>query len=124
MKEAGDANLLELLQYEEKMGFSWKIEWERKIAGIWDKDNSGRIAHLLGYMSMQQLINRVEKYEVQLYSKSRGYREFEQALKKYDDYLKMREELGYDMTNEVFLYPKDLQKKHQERQGRRKNSHC
>lgn len=114
VKEAGDANLLELLQYEEKMGFSWKIEWERKIAGIWDKDNSGRIAHLLGYMSMQQLINRVEKYEVQLYSKSRGYREFEQALKKYDDYLKMREELGYDMTNEVFLYPKDLQKKHQE----------
>ncbi len=114
VKEAGDANLLELLQYEEKMGFSWKIEWERKIAGIWDKDNSGRIAHLLGYMSMQQLINRVEKYEVQLYSKSRGYREFEQALKKYDDYLKMREELGYDMTNELFLYPKDLQKKHQE----------
>lgn len=114
VKEAGDANLLELLQYEEKMGFSWKIEWERKIAGIWDKDNSGRIAHLLGYMSMQQLINRVEKYEVQLYSKSRGYREFEQALKKYDDYLKMREELGYDMTNEVFIYPKDLQKKHQE----------
>ena len=114
VKEAGDANLLELLQYEEKMGFSWKIEWERKIAGIWDKDNSGRITHLLGYMSMQQLINRVEKYEVQLYSKPRGYREFEQALKKYDDYLKMREELGYDMTNEVFLYPKDLQKKHQE----------
>lgn len=114
VKEAGDANLLELLQYEEKMGFSWKIEWERKIAGIWDKDNSGRITHLLGYMSMQQLINRVEKYEVQLYSKPRGYREFEQTLKKYDDYLKMREELGYDMTNEVFLYPKDLQKKHQE----------
>ncbi len=114
VKEAGNANLLELLQYEEKMGFSWKTEWERKIARIWDKDNRGRITHLLGYMSMQQLINRVEKYEDQLYSKPRGYREFEQVLKKYDDYLKMREELGYDMTNEVFLYPKDLQKKHQE----------
>lgn len=26
----------------------------------------------------------------------------------------MREELGYDMTNEVFIHPKDLDEKHQE----------
>lgn len=114
VKEEGDCRLLEMLQYEEKMGFSWKPEWERKIKKIWDKDNCKRVTHMLGYMTMQQLLNRVEKYEIQLYSDPKGYKEFEQILKKYDDYLIMREELGYDMTNEVFLYPKDLQKKHQE----------
>ena len=114
VKEQGDHDMLEMLQYEEKMGFSWKTEWERKIKKIWDKDNKKRITHMLGYMTMQQLLNRVEKYETQLYSEPKGYKEFEQTLKKYDDYLIMREELGYDMTNEVFLYPKNLQDKHQE----------
>lgn len=69
---------------------------------------------MLTYMSMQQLINRVEKYEKQLYKKPKENHEFEQTLKEYDDYLRMREELGYDMTNEVFLYPRDLHTKHQE----------
>ena len=112
--EKGNCIMLEILQYEEKMGFSWKPEQENQIRKIWDRDNKKRIMHMLGYMSMQQMLNRIEKYENQLFGEPKGSREFEQTLKKYDDYLKIREELGYDMTNEVFLYPKDLQKKHQE----------
>ncbi len=112
--EKGDCRTLEILQYEEKMGFSWKPAQENQIRKIWDSDNKKRITHMLGYMSMQQMMNRIEKYENQLFGESKGNREFEQTLKKYDDYMKMREELGYDMTNEVFLYPRDLQKKHQE----------
>lgn len=114
VKAAGDPNLLEMLQYEEKMGFSWKTEWEKQLSYIWSKNIQKRVEHMLRYMTMQQLMNRIEKYKAQLFKDKTRYRESEQTICKYDDYLKLREELGYDMTNEVFLYPKDLQEKHQE----------
>ena len=113
IKAAGDPDLLEILQYEEKKGLSWKPEWENKLLELWNRENAKRIEHMLSYMTMQQLINRLDKYGKQL--KFSGWRgKLEQTIIKYDDYLQMREELGYDMTNEVFIYPRDLQEKHDE----------
>lgn len=114
VKENGDPELLELLQYEEKMGYSWKPEWEKQLCRIWSKDNKKRIEEMLRYMTMQQLLNRIEKYEAQLYGEEKYFRSYEETFLKYSDYLRMRRELGYDMTNEVFIHPKDLQEKHQE----------
>lgn len=114
IKENGDPDLLELLQYEEKMGYSWKPEWEKQLRRIWSRDNKKRIEEMLRYMTMQQLLNRIKKYEAQLYGEKEYFRSYEATFLKYSDYLRMREELGYDMTNEVFIHPKDLQEKHQE----------
>lgn len=114
IKENGDPDLLELLQYEEKMGYSWKPEWEKQLRRIWSRDNKKRIEKMLRYMTMQQLLNRIKKYEAQLYGEKEYFRSYEATFLKYSDYLRMREELGYDMTNEVFIHPKDLQEKHQE----------
>lgn len=69
---------------------------------------------MLRYMTMQQLLNRIKKYEAQLYGEKEYFRSYEATFLKYSDYLRMREELGYDMTNEVFIHPKDLREKHQE----------
>lgn len=115
IKAKGNYTLLEILQYEEKMGFSWNEKQEEKIALIWswDWETKKRITHLLTYMTVQQLINRVEKYSKQFYKKT-GNTEFRWILIEYDDYLRLREELGYDMTNEVFIYPKELHEKSQE----------
>ena len=58
-------------------------------------------------MSLKQLMNRIEKYKSQ-----QGYYTDSEIIGRYYDYLQMREELGYDMRNEVFLYPKNLKEKH------------
>ena len=87
VKENGDPELLELLQYEEKMGYSWKPEWEKQLCRIWSKDNKKRIEEMLRYMTMQQLLNRIEKYEAQLYGEEKYFRSYEETFLKYSDYL-------------------------------------
>lgn len=114
VKEKGDPELLEILQYEEKMEFSWKSEWEDLFRWKWDKNTEKRITRMLKYMTMQQLVNRTWKYTGELTDSAKGKEEFWQTFLKYSDYLRMRQELGYDMTNEVFIHPKDLDEKHQE----------
>ena len=114
IKENGDPELLAILQYEEKKGYSWKPEWEKQICRIWSGNNKKRIDEMLRYMTMQQLQNRIKKYETQLYGEKRRYSSYEETLILYSDYLRMREVLGYDMANEVFIHPKDLREKHQE----------
>ena len=114
VKEKGDSELLEILQYEEKMEFQWKPEWEDLFRGKWDKNTEKRITRMLKYMTMQQLVNRTWKYTGELTDSAKGKGEFWQTFLEYSDYLRMREELGYDMTNEVFIHPKDLDEKHQE----------
>ena len=60
-------------------------------------------------MSLQKLINRTRKYQDQ-----KEYYSNYAVMSAYRDYLQMRQELGYDMTNEVYLYPKNLKRKHDE----------
>ena len=117
IKAAGDIRILETLQFEEKQGYTWKPEQEDWVAEIMDSKIKGRLRHLLQYMTLQQLMNRTEKYARQKNGESfRSEQQHcawkESVLREYDDYLSMREELGYDMTNSVFLYPRDLEQAH------------
>lgn len=67
------------------------------------------IDELLKYMTLEQLMNRIEKYKAE----KDGYNRSDyEVYSHYRDYLIMREELGYDMTNSVFLYPKNLKRSH------------
>ena len=119
----GDINLLEILLMEEKQGYDFTIEQEEfllQLKGYYQMDK--KVRYLLQYMTLQQLINRVEKYRNKhtYYSKN-------EVIGSYYDYLQMRQELGYDMTNQVYLYPKDLKAKHdemvKERNARRDELH-
>lgn len=116
IKAHGDVNLLKTLQFEEKQGYTWKQEQEEWVAEIMDSKIKGRLRHLLQYMTLQQLMNRTEKYARQKNGESFRSEQHcawkESVLREYDDYLSMREELGYDMTNSVFLYPRDLEQAH------------
>lgn len=117
IKAHGDVNLLKALQFEEKQGYTWKQEQEEWIAETLDKGMKNRLKHLLKYMTLQQLINRVEKYAKQKYEPvPEGWKSYgnykRNVIQEYDDYLSMREELGYDMTNSVFIYPRDLEQVH------------
>ena len=110
LKEAkGDTEWLEILQYVEKNSCKWNTEQEGWIKYNWGLDHGKMLDVFLKYMTVQKLMNRVKKYREQTNFYSDRY-----VLREYRDYLKMREELGYDMKNEVFLYPRNLHEKHQE----------
>lgn len=110
VENRGDLTLLEILQMEEKKNINYTPEQEKFLIGAFMYYNGRKqVDYLLKFMSLQQLMNRLEKYRYQ-----NGYYGENQVLGRYVDYLQMREELGYDMTNEVFLYPKNLKEKHDE----------
>lgn len=100
----GNIKLLRILQYEQKIGTRWNVEQEEFAGKYMDE-----LPVFLKYMSLQQLMNRVGKY-----INNGDYKSELMAVAHYRDYLKMREELEYDMTNEVYIHPKNLRKKHDE----------
>ena len=81
--------------------YSWNLKHAWKAFGDISK-----------YMTVQQAYNRVDKYYKA--QKKKEWTKRSDVLLEYRDYLKMREENGYDMTNSVFLHPKNLKKAHDE----------
>lgn len=65
-----------------------------------------KAAICLKYMTPKQLVNRVNKYSKDLKIRQR------ETLNTYSDYLHMKEELGYDMTNSIYVYPRNLKAEH------------
>lgn len=104
IKAKGDMSLLPVLQYEQKNGVRWNEEEEQFAVECMDN-----LPVLLRYMSIRQLMNRIEKY-----SKEKNSYGVEATVRRYRDYLLMREELGYDMSNEIYIHPKNLRNKHDE----------
>lgn len=73
------------------------------------------VISVLRYMPFQKFINRVEKYAgVKFNDKTctGAINSLSSVTGTYIDYLNMREELGYDMTNTVYLFPKDIKAAH------------
>lgn len=69
-------------------------------------------ADISKYMTVQQAYNRVDGYYKT--QKKKEWTKRSDVLTEYRDYLKMRAENGYDMTNSVYLHPKNLKKAHNE----------
>lgn len=63
---------------------------------------------ILKYMSLEKMENRCKKYAEEYGGIMSS------AIQEYADYLKMRAGLGYDMTNEVYLHPKNLKGSYKE----------
>lgn len=82
-------------------------EYQWKLKRAW-KD----FGEVSKYMTIVQAYNRVEGYYRS--QKKKEWTTRADALREYKDYLNMRAENGYDMTNSVYLHPKDLKKAHKE----------
>ena len=73
-------------------------------------------------MSIKRVINQLAKYVgykspddlEENYRKILGYHHLHERAGKYLDYLQMRIELGYDLNNNVYSKPRDLDAAHQE----------
>lgn len=111
VEQQGDPRILKSMQYEEKNNVRYTDEQRKWLVNLIEMYNGQKYLNkFLQYMTLQQAMNRIAKYE----QEDEGFRYIGKIEARYYDYLVMREELGYDMTNEVFIYPKNLIEKHNE----------
>ena len=112
IRKHGDIPTLETLQTEKRMNAAWT---EEEIEQLTETQlGRGQLEIVLTYMSLRQLLNRVQKYSGCVYGT--GLRCAVDMLRStattYVDYLTMRQALGYDMTNTVYLQPRNLGEAH------------
>ena len=110
----GRDSVLRIYQAEKRIGTRFSeglIESIITFYGSYDW-NLNNFEEVCKYMSLQQAYNRVEDYYRG--QKKKEWTKREDVLREYRDYLNMRAENGYDMTNSVYLHPKNLKKAHNE----------
>ena len=95
---------LDLYQAEKKSGEHWNDEIAEFFIMINLKEAD--ITFFNRFMSSRQLKNRIEEYAKGMKNNLRD------TATTYLDYLHMREENGYDMTNSIYIHPKDLIRAH------------
>lgn len=108
----GDIGLLKAMQIEKSMQQTWTEEQIEKLAET--RLTKERVTMIMRYMTLQKLLNRIEKYAGCEYGTkcSVTVDRIRSIATTYADYLSMRETLGYDLHNTVYQYPKDLNANH------------
>lgn len=114
IEKKGERKILRAMQTEASLHQMWTDEQIEHLAET--RLEQGRVEEILPYMSLQKLLNRIEKYAGCKYET-----EYEHISERighiattYSDYLSMRLRLGYDLSNTVYQYPHDLQQAHTE----------
>ena len=108
----GDTSLLEVMQMENRMQQTWTDEQIEHLAET--HLGRGAVETATRYMSLQQLLNRIEKYAGCEYGTkcSKAIEQIRQTATTYTDYLNMRISLGYDLNNTVYQQPRSLRAAH------------
>lgn len=111
IRAKGDIDILNIMQMEKRMGQCWTDAQIEQIAELRTGD---KMSIVMEYMSVQQFLNRVAKYAGCEYGTgcSTAESRLQDTAGRYIDYLNMRRTLGYDMTNTVYLFPRDLYAAH------------
>lgn len=97
-KKKGDTELWEAYRIERKTGAHFSEEFINSIIKIpsWRRSDFGTI---LRYSTPKKIENYTHKI---------GW----EQIQTYKDYLTMRDEMGYDMTDSIILFPRDLRQQH------------
>lgn len=112
IKEKGDIGLLRVLQMEKRFMENWTDEQVQQLAetGL----TYTQVALAKKYMTLQKFLNRIKKYACCDYGGcSRSVYRIRHMASTYADYLSMREDRGYDLTNTVYQFPHDLDEAHE-----------
>lgn len=111
LKENGDSRQLDLMQQEARNG--WKIDRQTEKELLQSGMEVYRIGIALRFMGARKLMNQLMKYAGARNPWSSMARErMKNVSVTYTDYLMMREGMGYDMTNGIILFPRNLQEAH------------
>lgn len=113
----GDLEYLNAMKKERRMQKNWTGKELVMVRETGAKQGDLELA--LRYMSMKQLVNRLEKYAgCQIpdspddYMCGRASGALRVAAQTYFDYINMRQQEGYDLNNSVFAFPRNLQQAH------------
>lgn len=119
IKKEGAAQILKILQFEKK--YNVKLSEEQREILQMTGFQGYKMMRILPYMSMTKFLNRIQKYagidmEAMIQRKMvciDEERNLAAVACRYTDYLIMRLDLGYDLHNTVFQYPRNLTEEHQ-----------
>lgn len=112
IRKKGDTHLLRVMQMEKRQGQNWTDEQVEHLA---ETNLSGiQVEMATRYMTLQKLLNRIEKYSGCEYGTECGSASarIRHTATTYADYLSMRINLGYDLNNTVYQQPQDLEAEH------------
>ena len=108
----GNGKLLDAMKTEKRLDQHWTEKQVEQMAETGLRTDSAGIA--LRYMTVQKMLNRIAKYAGCEYGTkcSTAINEIRRTAITYTDYLRMREERGYDLHNSVYQQPRELQTAH------------
>lgn len=111
IREKGDTDILKVMKMEMRMNQHWTDRQIEQMAETGAADQAGTA---LAYMNIQKFLNRVARYAGCGYGTgcSTAISRLRGTAGYYIDYLDMCHTLGYDMTNTVRLFPRDLNAAH------------
>lgn len=112
IESKGNRALLEVMKMEKNLNQNWTEEQIEHLAIT--RLGQGQIEPTLKYMSLQKLLNRIERYAGCRYESAclRAQDRIRHMAVTYTDYLSMRVSLGYDLNNTVYQQPKNLEAAH------------
>lgn len=112
IRKQGDIELLETMQMEKRQNQRWTDEQVEHLAETGLRGDQVELA--LKYMTMQKLLNRIERYSGSKYGSGCGSASvrIRHTATTYADYLHMRDSLGYDLNNTVYQHPQNLAEEH------------
>lgn len=97
---------------------------EKKYAKHWTDEEIEQIEALENMYSHKFILQlltlatpgKLKSYSDDLVERAEGRYDWQkrQVLREYEDYIRMRIEEGYDLTNYVYLFPKDMHRRHNE----------
>lgn len=111
IQHQGDVKILKVMQLEKRLDKRWT---EKQIEQLKELNLGSQTGTALAYMGIQQFLNKVSKYTGCKYGTmcSEAESRLKQTAITYLDYLSMRKDLGYDMQNTVYLFPRNLTEAH------------
>lgn len=105
-EKRGELRWLRVLQEEKRKKQHWtagELEKEYFMQGLWNNNERDTVREILRHTTLEKLINYRKKNEKKNI-----------AFDTYLDYFRMRQRAGYDLNDDIILFPKDLRRRHDE----------
>lgn len=112
IEKKGNVNILKILQMERRLQQNWTNQQIENLAEI--DAVQGDIERILSIMTLQKALNQIAKYAGCEFGTgcSSAMARIKHTATTYFDYLSMRAQLGYNMSNTVYQKPRNLEVAH------------
>lgn len=110
----GDIAIWNVLKLEKELNENWTTEQIENLAYL-RIINMDQVKSCMRFISLQKFLNYIAAYAGCDYHAecSNARHQMAHEAVEYMDYLTLRHQLGYDLTNTVYLHPRDLEAAHQ-----------